>query len=263
MADAATSYIYLSNGRILLIGENLENDEHQHYALQVTINLSDSTYVMRQNGQDFSVYGAVIRSNSPHQVVSSDTWRAVILLDAQTQHAVQIARRFHSDTGIAVLSEEDVAYCRDCLRDFAGKALPIERAALAIDRVVERLAGPVWRPELRNPHVAKSLNLIHRSRGKDLSLSFLAGQIHVSESHLSHIFKSEVGIPLQRYLLWYKVAQAGFLIGRGMPLTEAAEAAGFSDSPHFSRTFRSMFGITPSQVLKRSRFVQVISDSTC
>jgi len=35
----------------------------------------------------------------------------------------------------------------------------------------------------------------------------------------------------------------------GASLTEAAHAAGFFDSAHFSRTFRQTFGFAPSTVL--------------
>jgi len=38
-------------------------------------------------------------------------------------------------------------------------------------------------------------------------------------------------------------ARARTLLGQGASLTEAAHGAGFSDSPHLSRTFRRMFGI--------------------
>jgi AraC-like DNA-binding protein len=34
----------------------------------------------------------------------------------------------------------------------------------------------------------------------------------------------------------------------GQPLTEAALAAGFSSSSHFSAAFREMFGLPPSQL---------------
>lgn len=35
----------------------------------------------------------------------------------------------------------------------------------------------------------------------------------------------------------------------GRDLTSAAAASGFADSAHFSRVFRGMFGLTPSEVL--------------
>ncbi|MCO7552415.1 MULTISPECIES: helix-turn-helix domain-containing protein [Pseudomonadaceae] len=41
------------------------------------------------------------------------------------------------------------------------------------------------------------------------------------------------------------------LITAGQSLTGAAHAAGFSDSAHFSRTFRSLFGLDPSSALSQ------------
>jgi AraC family transcriptional regulator len=46
---------------------------------------------------------------------------------------------------------------------------------------------------------------------------------------------------------------AGEKAMRGSRLTEAAHAAGFADSAHLSRTFRSMFGITPSFLFTRGQ----------
>lgn len=37
-------------------------------------------------------------------------------------------------------------------------------------------------------------------------------------------------------------------MGSGSSLTEAAHAAGFADSAHFSRTFRRMFGVAPASL---------------
>ncbi len=37
----------------------------------------------------------------------------------------------------------------------------------------------------------------------------------------------------------------------GQSLTEAAHAAGFASSAHFSTAFRDMFGMMPSEFLKR------------
>lgn len=260
MTSPAIFYVYLSQGRVLLIGDGLEDDEHSHNALQITINLHEGRFVLRQGDRQSEVSSAVIRPNVPHHVVSSDSWRAVLLLDAQTQYAQQINRRFTAADGVDELAEDDLLFCREQLAAFVGQARSIDQAHSAIDAVIERVAGPIRHPATLNPRIEKTLARIHQMEGRMLMLSDLAAHVHLSESRLSHLFKQEIGIPLQRYLLWYKVAQTAFQIGRGMSLTDAAIDAGFADSAHFSRTFRAMFGITPSQILKRSRFVQVISD---
>jgi AraC-like DNA-binding protein len=259
--NATAFYVYLTKGRVLLIGDNLEDDEHSHHALQITINLEPNHFVLRQRERAVEVQAAIIKPDQPHHAVASDSWRAVLLLDPQTDYAQRIGERFVDDEGLAVLSATETEFCRTALQSFAGAAQSVEIADRAITAIVEHLAGPSTPPATPNPRIAKALLHIHHARGQQLSLKKLAVHVALSESRLSHLFKQEIGIPIQRYLLWYKVAETAFNIGRGMSLTEAADAAGFADSAHFSRTFRAMFGLTPSQILKRSKSVQIISDA--
>lgn len=260
MTEAANFFVYLSKGRVLLVGVGLEDDEHRHHALQITINLEPGEFTLRQGEREFPTQGIIIRPNAPHHVALSDSWRAVLLVDAQTQYSLQIRQRFLMTSELHSLAEDDLNFCRDKLIPFRARAQSIETADYAISAIIDRLAGSTNANEI-HPRIEKALTIIHRAEGKELTLHELAAQVHLSESRLSHVFKAEVGIPIQRYLLWYKVMQTAFNIGRGMSLTDAAEAAGFADSAHFSRTFRAMFGITPSQILKRSRSVQIIADT--
>jgi AraC-like DNA-binding protein len=256
----ATTYIYLSGGRALVVSDNLETDEHSHHALQITINLEPQPFLMRHAGGEEALNSAVIRSNWMHQVVSCNWWRAVMFIDPQTQFGHQIHERYSKRGGVVALDPDDFDFCQQCLSGFAGQAQSIEIASQALDRIVERLAGPIGAGDDLNPRVKQALRVIHETQGRQLTLEYIARHVFLSESRISHLFKHDVGIPIQRYLLWYKLAQAAFNIGRGLSLTDAAEEAGFADSAHFSRSFRVMFGVTPSQILKRSRHVQVISD---
>ncbi len=261
MDNSTSFYVYLSKGRVLLIGDCLEEDEHSHHALQITIDLEQHNFVLRQGVHTLEVQAAIIKPNQLHHAVASAAWRAVLLLDPQTDYAYRIHRRFAAGEAVAILSELETEFCRNALRNFGGSAQPIEIADRAISDIVEHLAGPSERPELPDPRIAKVLQRIHQAQGQQLTLRKLASCVALSESRLSHLFKQEMGIQIQRYLLWYKVAETAFNIGRGMSLTDAAGEAGFADSAHFSRSFRIMFGLTPSQILRRSKTVQVISDA--
>lgn len=70
-----------------------------------------------------------------------------------------------------------------------------------------------------------------------------------------------MGIPWRTYLLWRRLLGASRHAATGRSLTESAHFAAFSDAAHFSRTFRAMFGLTPADVVKDSRFVQASNRS--
>lgn len=63
-----------------------------------------------------------------------------------------------------------------------------------------------------------------------------------------HAFTASIGIPLRPYLAWLRLQRAAGEIVRGVPLSSAAAAAGFSDAAHMSRTFRRMLGMAPSML---------------
>ena len=74
----------------------------------------------------------------------------------------------------------------------------------------------------------------------------VASAAGVSESWLSHHFGDRVGVPIRRYVLWRRLRLAIKAALDGDSLTDAAHAAGFSDSAHLTRTFRETFGVAPS-----------------
>lgn len=86
----------------------------------------------------------------------------------------------------------------------------------------------------------------------------LADTVYLSPSRLMHLFSQQIGIPIRKYILWQRLRHALLQLADGITITEAAHAAGFTDSPHMNRIFNAMFGITPSKIFKNSRFIQVI-----
>lgn len=82
-----------------------------------------------------------------------------------------------------------------------------------------------------------------------------AGVACLSESRFSHLFVREVGLPFRTFLLWRRLMRAVEGMAAGRSLTAAAHEAGFSDSAHFSRAFRRMFGL-PADWLELMQVVE-------
>jgi AraC-like DNA-binding protein len=112
------------------------------------------------------------------------------------------------------------------------------------------------RPHDVDPRIEHVITLIQNTSNLNLSLSELAKKANLSPSRLTQLFKKQTGLPLRRYRLWHRLYMTALKVGQKKNLTEAAFEAGFNDSPHFNRTFRSMLGISPTCVL--SQTLQVI-----
>lgn len=123
--------------------------------------------------------------------------------------------------------------------------------------MVEALCqGP---PPLRgmDERVARALDLMRADGSERLGLSAVAAQVFLSPSRFAHLFTAEVGLPFRRYVLWRKLNRAMAAFGRGATLSAAAHAAGFADSAHLTRTWRAMFGITPSTMVGMAEFYEI------
>lgn len=119
-------------------------------------------------------------------------------------------------------------------------------------RARDSLAAPTSSPSM-HARVRTLLRVLRDDAEVDTSLEALAARVRLSPSRLMHVFTESVGIPLRPYLLWLKLQRAATSIVNGVGLSEAAVEAGFADAAHMSRTFKRMFGMTPSALQLRSR----------
>jgi transcriptional regulator GlxA family with amidase domain len=62
-----------------------------------------------------------------------------------------------------------------------------------------------------------------------------------------------------RYRLWVRLRRSLARLTKDASVTTIAHETGFSDMAHFSRTFRGMLGITPSEAKQHVAFVDVLS----
>lgn len=81
-----------------------------------------------------------------------------------------------------------------------------------------------------------------------ISIGSIAGNLCISEGHLSHVFKKETGFTLVEYLAQYRIHKAMELLRSGEhKVYEVAYAVGYRDVAYFSSTFRKLTGKSPSE----------------
>lgn len=123
-------------------------------------------------------------------------------------------------------------------------------------RMVDAVSGSVDLSRGMDSRIERMLQLI-RTNPSFLQRDDLTAAACLSGGRLSHLFQEQVGLSVKRYLLWTKLRRSAAQLAEGQRLTHIAQASGFSDSAHMSRTFRDLFGLQPSFL---ARQVKVVTD---
>ncbi len=263
--EPAKSCSYFWAGHILFLGRcRAAIDEHTHYSLQIIIN-REGLFQFRSEGSSLvECGGAIIRSGVPHQVLSScDDVHSYIHLwiDQESGVAKAIAREHLGEDNVKILDGDLLENLRGCI-DTPGNYLGSCKEALDVyGKIISELDGyPKHAEETVDPRVTKITELLKEEYiVKKVVVADLARHACLSESRLMHLFKEQLGMPIRRYVLWMRLMTALQFAAQGESLTEAAHSAGFSDSPHLCRTFRKMYGIRLTVLVKNSPFVRVTS----
>ncbi len=81
-----------------------------------------------------------------------------------------------------------------------------------------------------------------------LKLKQIAAQVHMSERHMSRIFKSVTGLRIKQYFTDIKIKIARqLLLNTSKSVFEVAYETGFQDTRHFSTVFKKHVGASPTE----------------
>ncbi|BBY63330.1 hypothetical protein MHEL_15730 [Mycolicibacterium helvum] len=98
-----------------------------------------------------------------------------------------------------------------------------------------------------HPSVRAAVELISQRLPEPVTLGDVAVGVALSPSRLSRLFRDHVGQSFPTYVRWARLRLAIDALRSGASLTDAAHAAGFTDSAHANRVCHEMFGLSPSQ----------------
>ncbi len=222
--------------------QHLIVQRHTHPALEILL-ANEGTFTLTLGNEIFHhLRWGIVQANQPHALDAGACSLDIIMVEPGAPGWSQIADMANEWQQLA--TQRDTAFPhREQLDAFLE---PLSPASLP--------DTPFF-----DPRVAACLAFIQENiQEPNLPLETLAQRVHLSSSRLSHLFRSQTGISIQKYVIWARMKNTIHLVlFRGVHLSEAAYACGFYDPAHFSRHFKALFGLKPSAVYNNSRIVQV------
>ncbi|MEM6821276.1 MAG: helix-turn-helix transcriptional regulator [Verrucomicrobiota bacterium] len=97
--------------------------------------------------------------------------------------------------------------------------------------------------------VQLSCDFVRNDLSGDLSLTTVAKAFSVRPEHLTRCFTKELGVSFSRYVLLERLQEAKRLLIRKQEVSviDVALATGFQSHSHFSRKFKSVYLVSPSE----------------
>ena len=128
-----------------------------------------------------------------------------------------------------------------------------EPGSLAMDELLIAAAAEALREVDRAPPrrpgrlAQKAKDYLHAVGSERVRLEDIAAALDVSPVYLTNAFRAAEGIPLAKYQMRLRLAEALRLLPLTGDITSLALDLGFSSHSHFTAAFHSYFGVPPSQ----------------
>lgn len=101
-------------------------------------------------------------------------------------------------------------------------------------------------------YVNQAVDYIQRNYKSNIKINELAAYIGIDRSYLTSIFKNATHYSPQEYLMNYRMEKAkNMLKNENIKISQVAQAVGYFDQLSFSKMFRKLVGVSPSEYRKQ------------
>ena len=169
---------------------------------------------------------------------------------------IQTSRIRYPDMAFIIVSGyDDFSYCREALRmritDYILKPVNYEEFGSCIDRLKIALYEKRKTEEQdaqEERTITGIIRYLQEHLDKEISLTILADEFHLSSQYISQLFKSEIGVNFLAYLTNIRMERAKkLLLSTSLSIGEISEKCGYADYRVFTKAFKKEEGSTPSQ----------------
>ncbi len=115
--------------------------------------------------------------------------------------------------------------------------------------IVKKILG---NREINSRVILKAVCFIEENYSKDINMATISNHVSVNYTVFSESFKEETGINFNSFLKRFRIEKSKELIVTGNDkIIDIAKAVGFQDEKHFSKTFNTITGMSPTDFRKK------------
>jgi len=131
----------------------------------------------------------------------------------------------------------------------------LQSVVLLVLRIIDAEYGKIQKNDPSST-VQQVQRYIAENYMRDISMTDVAKQLHISYYHLSHLFKEKMGISPYNYLIDLRISEATrLLINTQYPICEIANMVGYTSQSRFFAQFRKLKNMSPMQFRKEYQTV--------
>jgi len=238
----------LGQARLMVAGAFGNLAVHHHAAVQVGVGLAGPLSVTADDDAHHTCRLVVVASGKRHAVQSDSRSEALsIYLGPHTWQGIAL-RTLSRTRGVWIVGNGER------LADATAAALAVGGPRAAADFLVGELCGMSSAdPDGRgwvHPQLRQAIDLVSSSAPSRIDLASVAGAVALSPDYLGRLCKQQTGVSFSATTRWVRLLTALRYLADGMPVTDAAHLAGFTDGSHANRVCWEMAGAAPSDLAR-------------
>lgn len=158
-----------------------------------------------------------------------------------------------------------IYFCHSQEQQLIEELIQLRNDEPSYDAVQARLEELIYSPHgdkassfRVDPRVQHVIKRLRETSSLNLSVKELAKEVEMSESGLIKLFRKNIGAPIRKHRLWYRLANFVIYVMGGKSIPEATTLAGFSDASHLSKCYSSLMGVPVSVAFSRAVMIKCI-----
>lgn len=261
-SDPSSRKLYIWTNQILYLGINpVTYREHTIVSDKLIVCLKGEMEITLESGEKVSSRSCLLGAGTNFKKSNININNAIIAI----YFLAPITQDYHALKSIMSHAQNGVDYDHPEESQLIDKLIEIRNTPVNPQDAFKILRRFIVQPHLESTifkefdqRIIDVINKLRKTADENIVVKDFADDVYLSESRLEKLFKDQIGIPITKYRLKYRIFIGIIHLAQGYSITDSAMAAGFASASHFSKSFSGVNGIPPSETFLKAPYLEIL-----